>query len=88
MDCGSRKLERDLSGNPIRFPGIVFDVTERRNAESALRTNRELLTSIIDKRRHSHLCENDRWQIILCNLRHAELLNRSPAKSLAKQMRN
>ncbi len=78
------KLERDMNGRAIRFPGIVLDVTERRNAESALRKNRELLTSIIDNADTAIYAKTADGKFILCNLRHAELLNRSPDEVIGK----
>jgi PAS domain S-box-containing protein len=37
------RCQRDPAGRPARFPGVVFDVTQRRNSEEALlKANREL----------------------------------------------
>ncbi len=42
------RLERDAEGRPLALRGTVQDVTERRQAEAALRENRELLQLFIE----------------------------------------
>lgn len=35
-------LQRDARGRPLRFDGYLFDITERKNAESSLRRERQM----------------------------------------------
>ena len=41
-------VEKDEAGNPTRFPGVVIDITERRQAQAALRETDERLRLAID----------------------------------------
>jgi PAS domain S-box-containing protein len=44
----SRITQRDAAGAPLRLVGTYLDITERLNAESALRHERQRLSNIID----------------------------------------
>ena len=41
--------ERDETGNPTRFPGVLIDITERRRVQMALRESDERLRMAIDQ---------------------------------------
>ncbi len=43
------RVERDAAGRPVRFPGVIVDVTDRRAAEADLRAERELLRTVFDQ---------------------------------------
>ncbi len=42
-------VERDTAGKPTRFPGVLIDITERRNAQAALRESDERLRMAVDQ---------------------------------------
>ncbi|APW43838.1 PAS domain-containing protein [Rhodoferax saidenbachensis] len=44
----SRITQRDATGAPLRFVGTYLDITERINAENALRHERQRLSNIVD----------------------------------------
>ena len=41
-------VEKDAAGQPTRFPGVVIDITERREAQAALRETDERMRAAID----------------------------------------
>jgi PAS domain S-box-containing protein len=41
-------VESDEEGNPVRFPGALVDITERKELERALREERDLIGRIVD----------------------------------------
>jgi diguanylate cyclase (GGDEF)-like protein/PAS domain S-box-containing protein len=55
---GSIVLQKDLSGNPIGFRGIVRDVTERKQFERILQQERETFFSILQKEPYGALLIN------------------------------
>ena len=42
------KGERDAAGQTVRFPGVVIDITERKEAEDLLRKNRDTFFHLIE----------------------------------------
>ena len=42
------RVERDESGVPIQFPGVLIDITSRKNAEAALKNSEERLRFMAD----------------------------------------
>jgi PAS domain S-box-containing protein len=41
--CAKGRVERDAAANPIQFPGVIIDITDRKLAEEALRASEEHL---------------------------------------------
>jgi diguanylate cyclase (GGDEF)-like protein/PAS domain S-box-containing protein len=79
------RLERDAQGKPLALRGTVQDVTERKQAEAALRENKELLQlflkhvpvalAMLDREMH-YLAVSPRW-IEMHSLQGRELIGRS-----------
>jgi PAS domain S-box-containing protein len=69
---------RDGTGQPIRFAGIVLDITERKQAEQALREAQERMAGIIASAMDSIITVDDQHRILLFNAA-AERTFRCPA---------
>lgn len=63
------KVERDSSGRPVRMPGLVLDVTERRKAEEALRESEELFRTLADSIANLAWMADSEGSILWCNRR-------------------
>ena len=75
------RVERDAGGEPIRVSGVCLDVTDQKNAESALRARdeefRQLATSI---REVFWLTDVDKGQIVYVSPAYDEIWGRSPER--------
>jgi PAS domain S-box-containing protein len=47
---GEAKVVRDVTGRPLFLQGVAFDITERKNAEEALREAHDHLDSLVQQR--------------------------------------
>ena len=47
---GEAKVVRDVTGRPLFLQGVAFDITERKNAEEALRDAHDHLDSLVQQR--------------------------------------
>src|SRR3712207_7500847 len=60
------RIFRDPAGAPVRMVGMVADITERRQAEEALRESEELTSRIL--RSEEHTSELQSRQYLVCRL--------------------
>lgn len=67
------EVEYDASGAPVRIVGVVQDISERRQAEQALRDSRAELRSLLDSLTEGCLLISSDVTIIECN-RSAEVI--------------
>jgi PAS domain S-box-containing protein len=65
--AGIGRLERDGDGKPLRFSGINFDITERKEAEEKLRYQLHLVRSISASAVESILVVDDKGKVIFVN---------------------
>jgi PAS domain S-box-containing protein len=65
--AGIGRLERDAESNPLRFSGINFDITERKEAEERLRYQLHLVRSISASAVESIFVVDDQGRVIFVN---------------------
>ena len=46
---GRGKVERDAGGKPVRFPGVIIDITVRKQAEALVRQNEGLFAALVEQ---------------------------------------
>ena len=82
---GRGRVERDENGNPVKLRGIIQDITERKQAEAALRESKELLQLFIEHapaalamfdREMRYLAVSRRW-LDIHSLHGREMIGRS-----------
>jgi PAS domain S-box-containing protein len=58
---------KNAQGEPVRFPGVTFDITERRSAEDALQQTSRRLDAIINNTLMAVFLMDDRQQCVFAN---------------------
>ncbi|MBI5094692.1 MAG: PAS domain S-box protein [Candidatus Hydrogenedentes bacterium] len=67
-----------------RVVGVCTDITERRQAEEALRESESELRQVIDLVPHSIYAKDEESRFIFCNRRSAELMGSTPQEAVGK----
>ncbi|OYT17749.1 MAG: hypothetical protein B7C24_01100, partial [Bacteroidetes bacterium 4572_77] len=78
----------DKSGNPLHSFGTVLDITDRRNAEEALKESEERYKRLVNNS-NSLISEidEDSYKITSCNLAFARMLNKEPEQLVGKNIK-
>ena len=67
------KLERDDEGNPVRFPGVVIDITERKRAEEHVVFQKRLLEALTESVLDAILIVSPQRELIHFNQRFLDM---------------
>lgn len=68
------KVEHDAEGEPVRFPGVVIDVTARKGAEAAQRKSEEFLRLVLDSTADAFYSVDREGATTLCNVAFARMV--------------
>ncbi|HKB89146.1 MAG TPA: PAS domain S-box protein [Opitutaceae bacterium] len=80
-------IERDEEDQPHRFPGVIIDITGRKQAEAALRRSEERATNIIESITDGFMAMDQEWRITYLNRRAEEIfrpLQKTHANTLGR----
>ncbi|HEY9635951.1 MAG TPA: PAS domain S-box protein [Coleofasciculaceae cyanobacterium] len=77
-------LVRDTQGIPEYFIKIVEDITERKQAEGALRESNRLVTNILESITDAFVALDHEWRITYVNRETAKLNNKQPEEFIGK----
>ena len=78
------RVEKDSSGNPLRFPGVLLDIEERRRMEAERDRANHLLRTFIDAVPGVVYAKDLSGRIIVANRGVAELVGKPPEYFLGK----
>lgn len=75
---------RDEAGNKTHNQGVLFDITERKNAEDALRKSEEKFRRIVETAAEGFVLMDQKWKIIDFNNAYCTMLGYSPEELRGK----
>lgn len=78
------KIQRDAQGMPIRWTGIDWDITERKQIEEALRLQKDLVHKYLDIAGVMFVALNSKGIITLVNKRTSEILGYEEEELIGK----
>ena len=80
------KVVRDEQGRPLRVRGIIWDITDRKQAEQALREREEMLSKITSSAQDAILMLDNDGNIALWNAAAEKIFGYSSGEALGKNL--